>query len=199
MIIFARLFTMSGRNPTQMYRSVTKRSRWGVKGGRNGFIGDGASQRIVSRASMSVNLGGDYVQGLAQIGKAREKGPLAAALPLDIPPEGIDHSPPQEISNDTVHRAGNNFPILDAPTTRSNRNFRSTGGLGSRRDEHDLSTSVQEKGLAAFATEHTVCAGSPLGTGNLGTNKSKGEIYYAVLAERLDFSLVCPPFFSLLV
>jgi hypothetical protein len=129
-IIFARLFTKPGRNPTQMPRHVTKRSRRGVKGGRNGFIGNGASPRIVSRASMSVNRGGDYVQGLVQIGKAREKGPLAAALPLDIPHEGIDRSPPQETSNDTVHGAGNNFPILDAPTTRSNRNFRSTGGLG---------------------------------------------------------------------
>jgi hypothetical protein len=144
---------------------------------------------------MSVNRGGDYVQGLVQIGKASEKGPLAAVLPLNIPPEGIYRSPPQETSNDIVHGAGNNFPILDAPTTRSNRNFRSTGGEGSQRDEQDLSSCAPEKGSAAFATECTVVAGSPPSTGNLGTNKSKGEIYYAVLAQRLGFSLVFPPFF----
>jgi hypothetical protein len=78
---------------------------------------------------MYVNRGGNYVQGLVQIGKACEKGPLAAALvPNDIPHEGIYRSPPQETTNDTVHDAGNNIPILDAPTTRSNRNFQSTGG-----------------------------------------------------------------------
>jgi hypothetical protein len=37
---------------------------------------------------MSVHRGGDYVQGLVQIGIAREEGPLAAALPLDTPPRG---------------------------------------------------------------------------------------------------------------
>jgi hypothetical protein len=95
---------------------------------------------------MSVHRGGDYVQGLVQIGKAREEGPLAAALPLDIPPEGIDRSPPQETTNDTVHGAGNNFPILDAPTTRSNRNFRRTGDGSSQRDEQDLSRCEPEKG-----------------------------------------------------
>jgi hypothetical protein len=190
---------MSGQNPSPMSRSVTKRSRRGGRGGRNGFIGDGASPRIVSRASMSVHRGGDYVQGLVQIGKAREEGPLAAALPLDIPPEGIDRSPPQETTNDTVHGAGNNFPILDAPTTRSNRNFRSTGGGSSQRGEQVLSLCEPEEGLVAYSTGGAVWAGSPPGTGNLGTNTSKGEIYYAVLAKRLVFSPLSPTFFSLLV
>jgi hypothetical protein len=143
---------------------------------------------------MSVNRGGDYVQSLAQVGKAREKGPLAAALPNDTPHEGIDRSPPQETTNDTVHGAGNNFPILDAPMTRSNRNFRSTGGGSNQRDEQDLSRCALEKGLAVFPTDRTVCAGPPR-SGNLGTNTSKGEIYYAVLAPRLSFSLVLSPIF----
>jgi hypothetical protein len=72
------------------------------------------------------------------------------------PPKGIDRSPPQETTNDTVHGAGNNFPILDAPTTRSNRNFRSTGRGSSQRDEQDLSRCAPEKGLAAFSTESMV-------------------------------------------
>jgi hypothetical protein len=158
-IVLTRLFTLSGQNPSPMSRRVTKRSRRGGRGGRNGSIGDGASPRIVSRALMSVNRGGDYVQGLVQIGKAREKGPLAAVLPNDTPHKGIDRSLPQETTNDTVHGAGNNFSILDAPTTRSNRNFRSTGGGSSQRNEQDLSGCAPEKGLAAYPTEHTVCAG----------------------------------------
>jgi hypothetical protein len=60
------------------------------------------------RASGSVNQCDDYVQGLVQVGKAREKGPLAAALPNDTPP-GIYRSPPQETTNNTVLGAGNNF------------------------------------------------------------------------------------------
>jgi hypothetical protein len=173
---------MSGRNPSPTSRRVSKRSRRGERGGRNGFLGDSASPRIVSRASKSVIQGVHNVQGLVQIGKAREEGPLAAALPLDIPHEGIDRSPPQELSIDTGNDAGNNFPIFDARMTRSNRNFRSTGGLGSRRDDNDLSTSLLEKGLAAFSTGHSVGALLPHGTGNLGTNKPEGAIYYSVLS-----------------
>jgi hypothetical protein len=74
------------------------------------FIDGGATPAgIVPRASGSVNRCDDYVQGLVQVGKAREKGRLAAALPT-VPPPGIDRSPPQETTNDTVLDAGNNFP-----------------------------------------------------------------------------------------
>jgi hypothetical protein len=42
--------------------------------------------------------------------QSAQEGPSCCSVTSRYPPAGIDHSPPQETTNNTVHGAGNNFP-----------------------------------------------------------------------------------------
>jgi hypothetical protein len=110
-IVLARLFTMSGWNPSPMSRRVTKRS---YRGGRG-------SEWLHRRRCLSKDClegvdickpGWRLCSGFGSDWQSAREGPSCYSVTKRYSLlEGIDRSPPQETTNNTVHGAGNNFPI----------------------------------------------------------------------------------------